>query len=127
MDSKDAAAAGVTRTPPVPPASPRSSRSRTMPRKRLSEVYWLMPIPRENGNDPRFRSCGRQPSTVVSRVTTSAPAPLASARAMRLSTSSSSVDQYSWNQCPGISLDPLDDLQAAAVSSSGEDPWLLTT
>ncbi len=46
-----------------------------------------MPRPWANGSEARFRSCGRQPRIVVSRVTTSAPASIASARPIRLSTS----------------------------------------
>ena len=69
------------------------SRSATISRKVGSEVYWSMPSPCANGSEPRFRSCGRHPSMVVSRVRTSAPAPIFSARETRLSTSRSSVDQ----------------------------------
>ena len=59
----------------------------------------------------------RQPSSVVSRVTTIASHPQASARAAKLATSSSSVLQYSWNQRgPSPS--------ALATSSIGLDAWL---
>ena len=52
----------------------RRDRSAARARKRGSDVYWAMPSPRANGSEPRSRSCGRQPSTVVSTVTTSAAA-----------------------------------------------------
>ena len=80
-------------------------------------MYWAIPMPRANGSDPRFRSCGRQPSIVVSRVTTSADAPMASARPMNESTSASSVDQYSWYHREPSPI-------ARAVASIGEEPWL---
>ena len=79
-------------------------------------MYWAMPNPRAKGREPRSRSWVRQPSIVVSRVTTRASAPAASARPIIESTSCSSVDQYSWYQkgVPAI---------ARAVASMGELPW----
>ena len=56
----------------------------------------------------------------MSSVTTSASQPLASARPTRLSTSSSDVDQYSWNH---RGEEPI----AAAHSSIGTDAWLEKT
>ena len=73
------------------PAGP--DRSWTSSQNRWSDVYCAIPIPRANGSEPRLRSFGRQPSMVVSRVTTRASAPAASARRMNESTSVSSVDQ----------------------------------
>ncbi len=83
----------VTVVVSVPLAGLAASRSRTISWNLGSEVYCAMPIPWENGSDPRLRSCGRHPSIVVSSVTTTAPAPASSARRSRLSTSGSSVDQ----------------------------------
>ncbi len=79
--------------PPAAPADASRSRSATISQNDGSEVYWSMPSARAKGSEPRFRSCGRQPSMVVSSVTASAAAPIFSARAMRLSTRRSSVDQ----------------------------------
>ena len=52
-----------------------------------SLVYWAMPWPRRNGRKAGSRSRGRQPTIVVSSVSTIASQPHASARATRLSTS----------------------------------------
>ena len=79
-----------------------------------------MPLPSANGRCPRSRSRGRQPSIVVSSVTTIASQPAASARPTRLSTSSSDVDQYSWNQRGASPI-------AAAHSSIDTDAWLEKT
>jgi hypothetical protein len=57
-------------------------------------------------------------------VTTSASQPLASARPSRLSTSSSDVDQYSWNHRGAESMA---ESMAAAHSSIGTDAWLEKT
>ena len=55
-------------------------------------------MPWANGSEPRLRSCGRQPSIVVSRVTTTASAPLASARCEQaVDQRPRRCDQYSWN------------------------------
>ncbi len=97
-----------------------AARSSTRRRKTGSEVYWAMPLPSANGRCPRSRSRGRQPSIVVSRVTTSASQPAASARPKRLSTSSSDVDQYSWNQRGESPM-------AAAQVSIDTDAWLENT
>ena len=94
IESSDRIAPRVTSTSClIPDAFAAAMRSRTSSRNRGSEVYWPMPSPWANGSDPRLRSCGRHPSEVVSRVTTSAPASIASARWIRLSTSPSSVLQ----------------------------------
>ncbi len=83
--------------------------------KRGSEVYCAMPSPRANGNDPRLRSCGRQPSIVVSSVTTSAfarrPRPVRSSSppAARRSTSRAGT-RTAWSP------------MARAVSSIGLQP-----
>ena len=97
-----------------------AARSSTSRRNTGSEVYCAMPLPRAKGRWPRSRSRGRQPSIVVSRVTTTASQPLASARRSRLETSSSDVDQYS---CIQRGLAPI----AAAVVSIGTDAWLENT
>ena len=120
ISSSVTTAFGVTLTAsgsvPAPAAVSRATRSATISAKRGSEVYWAIPTPLVNGSDPRSRSHGRQPSVVVSRVTTSAPAPAASAREMKLSTSCSSLLQYSWNQRGPSFI-------AAAVASIGDEPW----
>ncbi len=116
-------AAATTFSAPLVPASGEgdspaaATRSRTISMKRGSEVYCAMPIPWVKGNDPRSRSWVRQPSIVVSSVTTRAFAPADSARPMRESTRPSSTDQYSWYH-HGTS--PM----AFAVSSMGEQPWV---
>ena len=53
----------------------------------------------------------------MSRVTTSASAPMSSARPIRLFTSWSSVLQYSWTHLGVVGM-------AAAQSSMGLQPWL---
>lgn len=92
-------AAVISFSAPLVPASGEGSsdaaatRCRTISAKRGSDVYWATPMPWENGSDPRSRSWVRQPSIVVSMVTTSALAPAASARPIRESTRRSSPDQ----------------------------------
>ncbi|MCW2809495.1 MAG: hypothetical protein JWQ93_3450 [Marmoricola sp.] len=93
-----AAAVALIFSPGIAESAAAATRSRTIFTKRGSEVYCAMPWPRANGSEPRSRSCGRQPRVVVSTVTTSAFAPLASARWIIESTRGSSVDQYSWYQ-----------------------------
>jgi len=100
-----------------PPAATFSSTRR---RNTGSEVYWAIPLPSAKGRCPRSRSRGRQPSIVVSRVTTTASQPEASARASRLSTSSSEVDQYSWNHRGESPM-------TEAHSSIDTDAWLENT
>ena len=58
-----------------------------------SLVYCAIPMPRRNGRNPMSRSRVRQPSSVVSSVTTIASHPQRSARETRLSTSSFDVLQ----------------------------------
>ena len=120
IDSSDRTAVGVILAAGRPPVRGAASRSATICWKRGSEVYCAMPMPRENGRLPRLRSCGRHPSIVVSRVTTSASEPMASARRMRLSTSCSSVLQYSWNHRGACPI-------TAATCSIGLQPWLEMT
>ena len=95
------------------------TRSRTSCWNTGSLVYWAMPMPRVNGRYARSRSRVRQPSRCVSRVTTSASQPDASARRSSDALRSSDADQYSWN-----SLAPAG--AAAATSSIGNDAWLLS-
>ena len=76
-----------------------------------------MPSPRENGSEPRLRSCGRQPSIVVSSVTTIASQPAAFARARKEPTTPSSRLQYSWNQRGASPM-------TAAHSSIEKHAWL---
>ena len=95
-------------------------RDRTSSQKRVSDRYCAIPSARANGSDPRLRSCGRQPSIVVSSVTTIASHPTAAARARKESTSSSSVLQYSWNQRGESPI-------TAAQSSIDHDAWLENT
>ena len=70
-----------------------ATRASTRRRNTGSEVYCAMPLPSANGRWPRSRSRGRQPRTWVSRVTTTASQPAASARDRKLATSSSELDQ----------------------------------
>ena len=62
----------------------------------------------------------RQPSTCVSRVTTTASQPAASARRSSEALSSSEALQYSWNHREPAPI-------AAATSSIGRDAWFDST
>ncbi len=83
-------------------------------------MYCAIPLPCRNGRYAPSRSRVRQPSIVVSSVTTIAPHPHRSARVARLSTSSSDRLQYSWNQCGESS-------RIRARPSIGFDAWLENT
>ena len=120
MPTSALTAAGVGRGCGSPRAGGGRAAASTSRRNTGSDVYCAMPLPSANGRCPRSRSRGRQPSIVVSRVTTSASQPAASARPTRLSTSSSDVDQYSWNQRGASPM-------AAAHSSIDTDAWLEKT
>ena len=74
VTSTSAAAAGLARP------------ARDHLQKRGSPRYCAIPSARANGSEPMLRSCGRQPSIVVSSVTTIASHPTASARARNEST-----------------------------------------
>src|ERR1700694_1773000 len=87
--TSDRTAANVTPAEFFVGAAP-SSTSRL---KTGSLVYWASPLPRAKGRNARARSRGRQPNSVVSRVTPMAPQPQASALCTKLATSSFDVLQ----------------------------------
>jgi hypothetical protein len=71
-------------------------------------------MPFKNGRDARSRSRVRQPSMVVSSVTTIPEQPQALARCKKLTTSSSERLQYSWKKRDASSI-------AAAQVSMGTE------
>src|SRR5690606_10532133 len=116
IDNAAATAFGVTFTGAAGAAG-ASTRACTRPRKTGSLVYWAIPRPRVKGKYARSRSRVRQPSRWVSRVTTIASHPDASARASSEALRSSDADQYSWKSVGASGA-------ARTISSIGTEAWL---
>lgn len=84
-----------------------------------SEKTLATPSPVKNGLYVVSKSLGRQPRLHVSSVTTSTLYPAFFALLSKLSVSSSSCGQYSWNQASGPSSSPLTNPPSSKTFSIG--------